>query len=209
MLGIATFLQPWLYSSFIPELKLRLSSIASINLLLTNIIGSICITSAFVLVPLFLYEKYFWVKFHRKIYMRGKWSYKCTFYPIAIGKLKKTAYTELQKNVMSLCSSVEGQVLISQEIHSLDAYDGHGDVKVNDKALITTWKSLNIDISDKGNVHIYFVTNMGGTEFKGIDQLLIAKRDKLKRPTEMRGHFIMIPEGEDITLKGEIAYTKI
>lgn len=155
--------------------------------------------------PLLWFEKAGWKVFHRKVNVAGGWRYAILYYTPNTQYLKKGGQEKLI-NLLNRLKDNHGEVWFDQTVFGISVQEGAGYLGQGPDALKATWKGTSVSVTKQGNVVVHFSANLGGIKFNGIDDLTVSKRDKKGQPIEMFGHFLMVPDGTDFVLRGEITY---
>lgn len=160
-------------------------------------------------VPLYLYEKYLWKIIDRNNNFNGTWEYYVTYHSVNNDRLKWLERKRLKELLVDI-SSHEGKVKIIQSLFNISFVEGNGTVGAGKNTYSGSWSSVTAAIEDKGMIINHFQSKLGVYKFDGVDYLTVAERDnKSQRPTKITGFFKMIPENDDVVLRGQVTYTRI
>jgi hypothetical protein len=155
--------------------------------------------------PLHWFEKSAWKRLNRDLDFDGEWHYWIRYYPPDKRNLAQEAQTKCNELLTHLQEN-HGTAQIKQTCFGLSLEEGVGQLGGGPRALKTTWTARSITITKEAGLVIHFRSNLGGVAFDGIDDLTVHRVQS--RPTTMTGHFRMYSDGYDLTIKGEIVYSR-
>lgn len=192
-------------------IPLVVSSQSSMSLIIKFIVFILSSTTLYLIVakgPIYWFEKYGWKLFNRKVDFHGQWEYKHSCHtPSNAEHFTEEGRAEIDSLIERLKEN-HGKVIIEQNVFGISVQEGVGRLGEDQSAPITMWTVNSANFKTDGTFVIQFTSRLGGVTFNGIDTLVVQKRDKKGKPTEMTGQTLLRPENKDYVLNGQITYKR-